>query len=35
MKFKHTFNVLVDNFKIIYKLLLYRLIVFLIFGTVG
>jgi len=34
MKFKHTFNVFVDNFSVTYKQLLYRLIILLISGVV-
>lgn len=34
MKFKHTFNVFVDNFSVTYKQLLYRLIVALIAGAI-
>lgn len=34
MKFKHTFNVFIDNFSIVYKQLLYRVIIMLIFGAI-
>ncbi len=34
MKFKHTFHVFVDNFGIIYKQLLYRLIILLVSGLI-
>lgn len=34
MKFKHTFHVFVDNFSIVYKQLLYRIIVMAIFGSI-
>ena len=34
MKFKHSFHVFVDNFSVIYKQLLYRLIVLLISGVI-
>ena len=35
MKFKHTFHVFVDNFSVIYKQLLYRLIIFTVATTIG
>lgn len=34
MKFKHTFHVFVDNFSVVYKQLLYRLVVILISGLI-
>ena len=34
MKFKHTFHVFVDNFKTVYKQLLYRLVVLLVSGII-
>lgn len=35
MKFKHTFNVFVNNFSVTYKLLLYRLIVTVVCALIG
>lgn len=35
MKFKHTFHVFVDNFSVIYKQLLYRLVLFVIAAVIG
>lgn len=34
MKFKHAFHVFVDNFSVTYKQLLYRLIIFTVFGVI-
>lgn len=35
MKFRHTFHVFVDNFSVIYKQLLYRLIILALFAAIG
>ena len=35
MKFKHTFHVFIDNFSVIYKQLLYRLVVIAVMTTIG
>ena len=34
MKFKHTFHVFVDNFSVVYKQLLYRLVIILVSGII-